>query len=293
MTDNLRGILLMVAAMAIFAVEDTLIKSVAPVIPLGQVLTVSALFGLPFFAILARREGVRLLGPLLWHPTMIGRNLGEMVGTAGYVISLSLIPLTTTVAIFQAMPLAVTAMAAIFLAERVGWRRWTAIGVGFLGVLIVIRPDTGGLNPGALWAILSVIGLSVRDICTRAAPKGIPTVALAAWGYGAILILGLVMLALPGGGWVWPDPWHGLMLGGIVLCGMTAYALLTAATRMGEISAIMPFRYSRLVVALILGGLVFGERPDLVALAGMALIIGAGLYAFARERALSKRSPPG
>ncbi len=137
-------------------------------------LTVSALFGLPFFAILARREGVRLMGPLLWHPTMIGRNLGEMAGTAGYVISLSLIPLTTTVAIFQAMPLAVTAMAAIFLAERVGWRRWTAIAVGFLGVLIVIRPDAGGLNAGALWAILSVIGLSVATSAPARHPRASP-----------------------------------------------------------------------------------------------------------------------
>jgi drug/metabolite transporter (DMT)-like permease len=209
MSPNLRGMALMVTAMAIFAVEDALIKLSAPVLPLGQILTVSAMVGLPVFAMLARAQGAAFFGPMIWHPTMIGRNLGEMLGTVGYVVGLTVIPMTTAVAVFQAMPLAVTAGAALFLGERVGWRRWTAIMVGFAGVLIIVQPGAAGFQWGALWAVLAVIGLSVRDLCTRAAPPGIPSALLAAWGYGAIGLLGLIMSA-QGGGWVMPDLRHAI-----------------------------------------------------------------------------------
>jgi drug/metabolite transporter (DMT)-like permease len=159
-----------------------------------------------------------------------------------------------------------------------------------MGVLIVIRPGLDGFDLAALWPVLAVLGLSVRDICTRAAPAGLPTPLLAAWSYGAIMILGLAMTAMDG--WVWPTATQTGALAVIVACGMVGIWLLTAATRVGDMGAIMPFRYSRLVVALALGLWLFGEKPDAVTWAGMGLIIGAGLYTFLRERALSKAARP-
>lgn len=290
MTDNLRGILLMILAMGAFAVEDVWIKLIAPNLPLGQIMLVLGVVGLAFFAVLARSRGESLLMPGFFSGPVIGRNLGEIVGTAGFIQAIALVPLTTATAIFQAMPLAITCGAALFLGERVGWRRWTAILVGFLGVLIVVRPGMAGFDPNVLWAVLAVIGLGSRDLFTRVVAARVPTIVVAGWGYVAVITLGLGMLTLSGGAVV-PQGYDGPILAAAALTGIVAYWALTAAMRVGDVAAVMPFRYSRLLFALLLGGLVFGERPDPWVWVGIALIIGSGLYAFARERALSKSAP--
>ncbi len=287
MTNNLRGILLMIAAMGAFAVEDVLIKLIAPRLPLGQIMLVVGLVGLIFFAGLARSRGESLFMRGFFSAPVIGRNLGEIVGTAGFIMALAQVPLTTATAIFQAMPLAITCGAALFLGERVGWRRWTAILVGFAGVLIVVRPGMAGFDPNVLWAVLAVIGLGARDLFTRVVSARVPTIVVAGWGYVAVVALGAGML-ISSGGAVVPEGRDGPILAAASITGIGAYWALTAAMRVGDVSAVMPLRYSRLLFALLLGALVFGERPDPWVWAGIALIIGSGLYAFARERALSK-----
>jgi drug/metabolite transporter (DMT)-like permease len=294
--ENLRGIVLMVASMAGFAIEDMFIKFAAAAVPTGQILLLISVFGTPFFAAVAFARGAAFWSRAALHPAVIWRNGGEMVGTAGFVTALALTPLTSATAIFQATPLAVTLGAAVFLGETVGWRRWTAILVGFCGVLLIIRPGMAGFNVHSLWSVLAVIGLSARDVATRRIPKSISSMQLAAWGFAAVGILGAGMLALSGGA-VWLTPRQAAYIGGALVCGIGAYWAIILATRLGEISVITPFRYSRLVFALIIGALVFAERPDRLTLAGAALIIGSGLYTFARERfrkrALPMTAPPG
>ena len=286
--ENLRGIVLMVASMAGFAVEDMFIKWAAADVPTGQILLLISLVGTPIFAVMARQQGALFWSRDALQGSVIWRNAGEMVGTAGFVTALALTPLTSVAAIFQATPLAVTFGAAVFLGETVGWRRWTAILVGFCGVVLIIRPGMEGFDINSLWAILAVVGLSIRDVATRRIPRSISTMQLAAWGFAAVGILGAGMLALSGGA-VWLTGAQMGYIGGALTFGIAAYWAITQASRLGEMSVITPFRYSRLLFALFIGALVFGERPDVITLSGAALIIGSGLYTFARER-LRKRA---
>ncbi len=282
--DNLRGILLMIAAMAGFAMEDMFIKWAASDLPTGQILLMIGIVGGAVFAAMARAQGQRTFVASALHPAVVGRNLGEMIGTYGFVTALTLAPLSTVSAVAQAMPLAVTMGAALFLGETVGWRRWTAITVGFFGVLLIIRPGFDGFDPNALWAVLAVFGLGARDVFTRKMPGSITTMQLSVWGFLAVALLGAGMLAASGGGKV-PAAAQAGYVGGALAFGIAAYWALTAANRLGEMSVITPFRYSRLIFGLGLGILVFGERPDVMTLLGGLVVIGSGLYTFARERA--------
>ena len=285
---NLRGILLMVVAMCGFAIEDMFVKWAASDLPTGQILLMLGVLGTPVFALMARAEGARLISRDFFHPAILWRNFGEMAGTFGFITALALTPLTTATAIFQASPLVVTMGAALFLGETVGWRRWTAIAVGFVGVLIIIRPGLDGFQLASLWSVLAVIGLSLRDIATRRIPSHIGTAQVAAWGFVAVALLGAMMLAVTGGAHL-PTMAQAGYIAGALAFGVGAYWAVTQAMRLGEVSVITPFRYTRLVAALIIGITVFGERPDLLTLFGAALIIGSGLYTFARER-LRKRA---
>ena len=281
--ENLRGIVMMVASMAGFAIEDMFIKWASASIPTGQILILLSVFGTPVFLALAWRQGARFWDKSALHPAVVWRNAGEMIGTAGFVTALSLTPLTSATAIFQATPLAVTLGAALFLGETVGWRRWTAILVGFCGVILIVRPGVDGFNINSLWSIVAVIGLSARDVATRRIPNAISTMQLAAWGFAAVGILGAGMLAASGGA-IWLTLQQSGYIGGALTFGIAAYWAITQASRLGEISVITPFRYVRLIFALIIGTVVFAERPDAITLSGAALIIGSGLYTFARER---------
>lgn len=283
-SDNRRGILLMVASMALFAMEDMFIKLAAKGVPTGEIVLVAGLFGIPVFAALARRSGKSIWIRAALHPAVLIRNLGEMVGSIAYVTAIATVPLPTVSAVLQAMPLAVTLGAVLFLGESVGWRRWSAIALGFAGVLLVIRPGLDGFRPAALWVLVTVGGLAVRDLASRAVPAEYSSAQVSAWGVMAVALLGALMMAGSGEAVV-PDGWQTVQLVGMMVFGTAGYWAITAATRTGEVSTVAPFRYARLVFAILIGWLVFGEPADALTLTGAALIIASGLYAFARERA--------
>lgn len=287
--DNLRGILLMVASMAGFAIEDMFIKRLSGQLPLGQILLMLSVSGTPVFALVARRNGVRLWSRDLLQGAVVARNLGEMVGTLGFVTAITLTPLTSATAIFQATPLFVTVGAATVLREEIGWRSWAAMAFGLLGVLIVIRPGLSAFEPASLWAVLAVLGLSVRDVATRRVPASISSMHLAFYGFVAVGLLGAGALALSGGA-VLPTALQGAILAGALFSGVGSYWAITEAMRVGEVSVVTPFRYSRLLFALVIGTLVFRERPDVATLSGAALIICSGLYTLNRERTKRRHS---
>ena len=284
--ENLRGIGLMTGAMATFAIEDMFLKFAARTLPTGEILAITALFGCLFFAAIARTQGQRTITRAALHPWILARNAGEMVGTYAFITALAAVPLATVSAVLQAMPLAVTLGAALFMGERTGWRRWTAIALGFAGVLIVIRPGMDGFRPAALWVLVTVAGLALRDLASRAVPPDVSTSQLSAWGTAAVTVLGLAMMPFQTA--VLPDLWQAAMLTGTVIFGTMGYWLITAASRTGEVSVVSPFRYARLIFSITIGTLVFAEYPDRMTLIGAAIIITSGLYAFARERALSR-----
>lgn len=281
--ENLRGSLLMVTAMTGFALEDVLVKQMAVALPMGQVIALLGCGGAVIFGLLALAGGKPLLSPAVLSWPVILRNLGEVIATAGFVTALVLTTLSSVSAILQAAPLAVTLGAALFLGAPVGWRRWTAIGAGFIGVLLVVQPGLAGFTPASLFAVVAVAAIALRDLASRAVPADVSGIQLAAWAFAALIPTGLVMMAAMGTPAVMPAGPDLLRLAGAFVAGGSGYYALIGAMRTGEVAVVVPFRYTRLVFAMILGAVVFAERPDPLMLAGAALIVGAGLYTIWRE----------
>lgn len=281
--DNLRGILLMTLAMAGFALEDAFIKFTASALPVGQILFLLGLGGALIYAVMARVQGIALWTPEAFARPILLRNFCELVGTFGYVSALTMAPISTVSAILQATPLFVTAGAALFLGATVGWRRWLATVIGLIGVLLIIRPSPQGVDPGVLLALLGMLGLAARDLAVRKVSQSVPSLVLATYGFASIIPAGVVLMLVGTG----PAPVNSstaLLLLGALVFGVAAYYALVIATRIGEIAVVTPFRYTRMLFALITGVFLFHERPDSLTLLGAAIIIASGLYTIWRER---------
>jgi drug/metabolite transporter (DMT)-like permease len=282
-SDNLRGIALMLLAMATFALGDVGIKLLSGAVPPGQIMGTMGIVGTIVFAIWTRARGLPLLPRAIWHPAIALRFVAEIMAGVGMVLSLTLNPLSLVTAILQAGPLVVTMGAAYVFGEQVGPRRWLSIFVGLSGVLIILRPGFEGFSPQALWIIVALMGLSIRDLATRAAPASLDNLQVATIGFLALVPTGALLIAF-GQAPIWPGFWDWATLGLAIFATIAGYYAITAAMRVGDISAVTPFRYSRLVFGLILGLIIFHERPDALAYVGTSLILAAGLYAAWRER---------
>ncbi len=288
--ENIRGAALMVAAMAGFALEDTFIKTLALDLPVGQILIFLGVGGALIFSLLALLRRDRLFSRDLLDRWVILRNTGELIGTIGFVTAIALTPLSSASAILQATPLAVTLGAALFMHEQVGWRRWSAILVGFSGVLLIIRPGLEGFDAASLFAVQGVIGLAIRDLATRAVPRAISSMQLSTYAFATLVPAGAVLLAIGPAALAVPNSEHWTAFAAALAFGVTAYYAIVAAMRMGDISVIAPFRYSRLIFAMLIGVVHFGERPDALTLTGAALIVGSGLYTIERESRLRRHA---
>lgn len=282
--DNLRGALLMVLSMLGFAVEDSFIKLMGDDLPVGQILVVLGCGGSVVFGAIVRMQGRALFERAMVSTPVFVRAGGEIVGTVCFVTAIVLTPLSSASAILQATPLVVTLGAALFLGERVGWRRWAAIAVGFFGVMLVIRPGLDGFEPLSLFALGGVFGLAARDIATRKTSNALSTMQLSFLGFLAIIPSGLLLLAVTGTPLVAMDARNSALMAGSVGIGVFAYYGIVAAMRVGEVSFVTPFRYSRMIFALVIGIAVFGESPDAATLAGAAIIVASGIYTVWRER---------
>jgi len=273
----------MAVSMAAFTMVDTITKAVSSEMNIGQVMLVRGLFAILLVAAFAYQQGA--LRPL--HTLMLGpvalRVLGEIGGTISFMTALVHLPLANTSAILQALPLAITLGAAVILREPVGWRRWSAIVAGFIGVLIIVRPGLAGFNQFALLALVSVAFCALRDLATRRIPAKVPSLFITLLTTVTVTAAGGVILVPLGG-------WKPLSTGALGLMALAAvllligYQCIITALRTGDISAVAPFRYSALLWAMLLGYLVFGDVPDTMMVLGASIIVTSGLYAFYRER---------
>lgn len=289
-SDNMRGAALMVAAMAGFALEDMALKVALRAVPVGETLLVFGLLGMISFIGLARARGQRVIHPAIRTKVMALRALAEVTGRLGYTVAIALIPLSNASAILQATPLVVVGAAAIIFGEKVGWQRWLAVAIGFVGVLIILRPGLDGFSAASLWALVGMLGFAGRDLATRAAPPVLSNFQLGIYGFFMLIPVGLVLIALSGSVMI-PEPRELRWISWAAGVGVLAYWSLTSAMRLGEISVVTPFRYTRLPFALLLGALFFGERPDLPMILGAVLIVGSGIYTLTHARASAKRLP--
>jgi drug/metabolite transporter (DMT)-like permease len=217
------------------------------------------------------------------------RTAAEIAASITYVSALAVLPLPNAAAILQALPLAVTMGAALFFAEPVGWRRWSAILVGLFGVLVIIRPGAEGFTAASLLVAGSVIAAATRDLATRRINKQIPSLMISAVTALVITIVGGLLIT-PFGGWrpVAVFDVGALAFGAVAL--FAGYQAVIMAMRTGDISFIAPFRYTSLIWSIVLGIFLLGELPDFWMLIGSAIVIAAGLYAFYRESLIAREA---
>lgn len=286
--ENLRGSLLMVLAMAAFTIEDALIKLATQKLPVGEVLILFGAGGMLVFAALSMTAKQPIVSKAMLSRTMLWRSASELMGRLCYTLAIALTPLSSASAILQATPLVVALGAVVFFNEQVGWRRWVAILVGFIGVLLILRPGLDGFEAASIFAILGTIGFAGRDLATRAAPPAMSNTQLGVLGFFVLVVAGCVAL-IKGGSLIMPDRHTLMILAGAVVFGVLAYNALTGAMRQGDISVVAPFRYTRLVFAMLMGAVVFAERPDALTLLGGSIIVASGLYTVVRERRHRKR----
>ena len=283
LSPNIRGSLLMAAAMAAFSINDAITKAVSAEMNFGQVMLVRGLFAIVLIAALALHQ--RALRPLRTLMTMavVLRVAGEIGATILFLAAIVNLPLANTTAILQVLPLAITLGAALTFGEPVGWRRWLAIAAGFIGVLIIVRPGVEGFNQFSLFALISVIFCAIRDLATKRIPAPIPSLFVTLLTTISVTIAGAGIL-VPLGGWT-PSSGRALaLLAFAAVLLLIGYQCIIMALRTGDISAVAPFRYSALLWAMLLGYLVFGDVPDAMMVTGAAIIVLSGLYAFYRER---------
>jgi drug/metabolite transporter (DMT)-like permease len=283
MSENLRGSLAMVLAMAAFAVEDAFFKFATAEMPVGVALALFGLIGLVIFVGLSLRAGEAVFHPAVLSKAMILRSVFELGGRLFFALALAFTPLSSTSAILQSAPLVVTLGAVLFLGAKVGPRRWSAMLVGFLGVLLILRPTPESFEATSIFALLATLGFAGRDLATSVSPKTMSGRQLGTLGFMVLVVAGLVLVPFYG----MPTEMPALpALGAVAVAavvGVVAYNALTVAMRTGDIAVVTPFRYSRLLFALGFAVLWFGERPDLMTLAGAVLIVGSGLYTLMRS----------
>ena len=284
LSPNFRGALFMALAMMSFTTNDTMVKFLSETMPMGQIVFMRNLIASVVIFLIAYRQHALRPIRLAFSPYIVIRIIGEVGGTVMFLIGLSHIPIGNASAILQALPLAVTMGAALFLGEPVGWRRWSAILVGFIGVLVIVRPGVEGFSPYALIVAITVLFAAGRDIATRKIDPSIPPLFISSLTAPAVALAGLFLDPPTSTQWVSVGIWECALLIGAASLILVAYHFIIHAMREGDISFIAPFRYSSLIVAILFGYLVFGDIPDIYIIIGALMIVASGLYTIYRER---------
>ena len=285
--DNLKGILFMILAMAGFAFEDLFIKLLSTYFPISEVIIILGFTGTFIFFIIALLQNAPIIHKDLLNKHVIIRTICELLGAVFFVTAIALTPLSSATAILQIAPLLVTIGAVIFFKEKVGWRRWTAVFIGFIGVLLIVRPGFEGFMPASIFAILGSVFLAARDLATRAMQVKLPSVTIALYAFIAFGISGILIIPF-NSPMVLPTSNQIIYFIGASAFGVIAYYSLVISSRIGEMSVISPFRYSRIVFAMLLAIIILDENPDGLTLIGASIVVASGLYTFVRETVLKK-----
>ncbi|MDP5219354.1 DMT family transporter [Ruegeria sp. 2205SS24-7] len=283
LSPNLRGALLMCGSMAGFTFNDAVIKYLGTALPLFQIVALRGVLTCFFLYLLARRLGMfHLRFPAHDRVLVLIRCLSEVAVTYFFLNALLHMPLANVTAVLQALPLTVTLGAALFFREAVGWRRMLAIGVGFCGMLLIVRPGAEGFTSHSYFALLAVALITVRDLVTRRMSAQVPSLMVSfATAVTVTLAAGFASLSEPRVPVTLPLAGLILAASGFILLG---YLCSVLVMRVGEVSFVAPFRYSGLIWALVLGWIVFGDWPDPVTMLGGALVVATGLFTLFRER---------
>jgi drug/metabolite transporter (DMT)-like permease len=286
--ENRRGIFAVLAASTLFICNDTFVKLATSAYPTGQIMVVRGLFAtLVMFIVVAASGKLGALGALR-RPLVLLRAGCEGLVALTFIIALGHLPLADITAILQATPILLTLIAAALGIEKVGWRRWSAVCVGFLGMLLVVKPGGSSFTLYTALALACAAIVAMRDLITRRIPATIPTVVVS---LGTTMTVVLFGLGLGVEDWR-PLQWREtLYLAGAAIVVSTGNVFIIAAYRTGDVAVVSPFRYSVVVWAGLIGYLLFGDVPDRYAILGTLLIVGSGLYTVHRERIRARSAP--
>lgn len=277
----------MVVSMAGFTINDALVKLASMEMNAGQVMMVRGIFATALIALLAWHKGALSMPRLALHPLVALRALAELGSTVFFLMALQQLPIANVSAVLQALPLMVTMLAALFLGEGVGWRRWLAIAIGFAGVMVIVRPGFDGFSVYALLALVCVIFAALRDLVTRRLPEHVPSMLVSTITAAMVGLCG-ALLVNPMGGWTPMSVESIGLLATASVFLLFGYQFIIMSMRGGDISFIAPFRYTSLLWAIALGYLMFGDVPDTAMIAGAVIIVSSGLYTLFRERAVKQ-----
>jgi drug/metabolite transporter (DMT)-like permease len=286
--ENMRGVVTLTACNLLFLINDTLNKIASADLPLGEIIFVRGLFATALLVPLVRLGGAHRHASLLLNGGIVLRVVAEVFGAFLYLFALFRMPIANTNTIVQIVPLMVTAAGALFFAEAVGWRRWTAIAAGFAGVLIVVRPGLAGFNGFSLFVLAAAFFITLRDVTTRIIPRGLPALLVALVTGVAVGAFGPLFSAIVGETWVMPTARDLALLAAAACFLIGGYLAAVTFMRHGDISVVAPFRYTVIIFAILIGFLVWREVPDWPMLAGTVVIAASGIYTFSRERNLAR-----
>ena len=272
----------MITAMGCLTLADLLIKIASQTLPIGQVMIFYGVGSIIVFWSLMGIKGEPIRLSPLTNPAVLLRNIGDLIAINGMCLALVYVPISTVGAVIQTVPIMVTVAAALFLGERVGTRRILAIFIGFLGTLFIIQPGATTFEITTILVFIAAVGMALRDIATKLVRENFSTLLLTFYTSMLFIFSGSVLLIITGGASV-PDIGMIAILAATIILGSLGFFFTTEAVRMGDVSVVIPFRYTRILFSLAAGILVLGEQINPIMLFGIALTILSGLYIWRRE----------
>lgn len=288
-SDNLRGALYMSLSMFSFTVNDTFMKAVTQTLPLFQTIALRGIIALIGLTLIAWATGQLRFDMSRRDAKLISlRSAADVIATILFLTALQHMQLANLSAIIQAMPLAVTLGAALWFKDQIGWRRMTAILIGFVGVVIIISPGSEGFDGWSLLGLGSVLAIVVRDLSVRPLSREVPSIMVALGAGAAVFAMGLFGSAFQG--WQPVTAVQGVQIGGAGVMLTLGYLSSVTAMRVGDIGFVAPFRYSSLLWAILLGWVFFANLPPLHAVIGAAIVVATGIYTLLRERKLRQQA---
>ena len=280
--DNTRGAMAMLGAIALFIVNDAMIKLASEGLPAAQTIGVRGVFATTWVILAVFSTGLRRQAHHALERRTLGRAMLDVASTFTYLIALFNMPIGLAVAIGQTAPLMMLMLSVLFLGEHVPWRRWAAMFVGFAAVLLVARPGSDGFTWWAGLSLFATLCNALRDTYTRVVPQRVPSLIITLAGAVAVTLTGTALTAVAGWQPLTFEQWGLLFGASIFLAG--AYYLMIVAMRVGEVSFVGGFRYASLPAGALIAWIVWGQLPDGPAMIGMAIIVATGLYLFRTGR---------
>lgn len=282
--DTRRGIIAMCLSMVTFIVNDAMVKLASERLPMDQIVFIRGVFaslillawlsiGQPWVLRFIRHRGMVRVG---W------RSVLDALSTFTYLWALFHLPLPNISAINLSSPLMVTVLAIFFLGEKVAWRRWSAIIVGLIGVMMIVQPSSDAFTWFSVVAVAATVLGAVRDVMTRRIAQEIPSILVTF--ATAVAVASVAGISVAATGWTPVAAGDLLLLAGASVFLIGGYHFIIVAMRVAETSIVSPFRYTAILWAIILGYVLWGDVPNPLALAGIVVLVASGLYLMHRER---------